>query len=137
VLKRAWVDVQTERLVEVQEQLARLGSSPNELHKGLQHVLDKDAAWPYEKADLLHWVKLLDILDAVLAKEDSSDEHLVAVLKFTRLLLENSSNRHVYNSYEVRAFQGQRTHTTKSQSLAPAIGARLTGAPGGGVHLQA
>jgi hypothetical protein len=92
---------QDERLVEVQKQIGRLSGKPAELCKGLQHIVDVDGAWPYEKADLLHWAKVLDIMDAVLAKDDSQDDLLVAVLKFTRLLLENSSNRHVYNSFEV------------------------------------
>ena len=94
---------QAESLCEVQKQIERVSSTPEELRKGLQHVLDLDASWPYEKADLLHWAKILDVLDAALANTDSPDDLLVAVLKFTRLLLENSSNRHVYNSYEVRA----------------------------------
>ncbi len=92
---------QDERLVEVQKQICRLNGKPTELCKGLQHIVEVDGAWPYEKADLLHWAKVLDIMDAVLAKEDSQHALVVAVLKFTRLLLENSSNRHVYNSYEV------------------------------------
>jgi len=66
-------------------------------------VIDLDVVWPYEKADLLHWAKVLDILDIVLGKEDSPEALLIVSLKFTRMLLENCSNRHVYNSYEVRA----------------------------------
>ena len=95
------VGVQVERLVEVQKEIERINGNPEELRKGLQHVLDLDATWPYDKADLLHWAKVLDILDAVLAKDDSPEDLLIAVLKFSRLLLENCSNRHVYNSYEV------------------------------------
>ena len=89
-----------ERLVELQEQLERLGSTPAELCKALHHVLELDATWPYEKTDLQHWASVLDILDAALGKPDSDVTLLVAVLKFTRLLLENCNNRHVYNSYE-------------------------------------
>ena len=89
-----------ERLVELQEQLERLGSAPAELCKALHHVLELDATWPYEKTDLQHWASVLDILDAALGKPDSDVTLLVAVLKFTRLLLENCNNRHVYNSYE-------------------------------------
>lgn len=92
---------QDERLVEVQKQIDRVSSKPTELCSCLRHILDVDGAWPYDKADLLHWANALDVLDVVLAKTDSPDELLVVVLKFTRLLLENSSNRHVYNSYEV------------------------------------
>lgn len=89
-----------ERLVEVQKQIDRVSSKPTELCSCLRHILDVDGAWPYDKGDLLHWANVLDVLDVVLAKTDSPDELLVVVLKFTRLLLENSSNRHVYNSYE-------------------------------------
>ncbi|MGB1593036.1 MAG: DUF908 domain-containing protein [Promethearchaeia archaeon] len=89
-----------ERLVELQEQLERLGSAPAELCKALHHVLELDATWPYEKTDLQHWASVLDILDAALGQPDSDVTLLVAVLKFTRLLLENCNNRHVYNSYE-------------------------------------
>lgn len=88
-------------MVEVQKQIDRVSSKPSELCSCLKHILDVDGAWPYDKADLLHWANALDVLDVVLAKTDSPDELLVVVLKFTRLLLENSSNRHVYNSYEV------------------------------------
>lgn len=89
--------------MEVQKQIERLSGNSEELCKGLQHVIDLDVVWPYEKADLLHWAKVLDILDIVLGKEDSPEALLIVSLKFTRMLLENCSNRHVYNSYEVRA----------------------------------
>jgi hypothetical protein len=95
------VRVQTAKLQEVQRQIERFSSQPAELCKVLQHIVDVDAAWPYEKSDLMHWAKVLDILDGNLAKDDSSDELLTTALKFTRLLLENCNNRHVYNSYEV------------------------------------
>lgn len=92
---------QAAKLLEVQRQIERFGSQPADLCKVLQHIVDVDAAWPYEKSDLMHWAKVLDILDGNLAKDDASDELLATALKFTRLLLENCNNRHVYNSYEV------------------------------------
>ncbi len=110
--------MQAERLVEMQKHIERLSGDPEELRKGLQHVLDSDATWPFDKADLLHWAKALDILDALLAKEDTPEELLIVVLKFSRLLLENCSNRHVYNSYEVR-FSKQFLHLNTSQRLLP------------------
>mgnify|MGYP002637147540 CR=1 FL=1 len=56
-----------------------------------------------EQGDLSQWVSVLDIVDTELAKEDNPSNLLVACLKITRQLLENCSNRHVYNSYEVSA----------------------------------
>lgn len=93
--------MQTAKLLHVQKQIERFSSQPAELCKVLQHVVDVDSAWPHEKSDLMHWAKVLDILDAILGKVDSPDDLLVIVLKFTRLLLENCNNRHIYSSYEV------------------------------------
>ena len=53
------------------------------------------------QGDLSQWVSVLDIVDAELGREESSSELKVACLKLTRQLLENCSNRHVYNTYEV------------------------------------
>lgn len=54
------------------------------------------------QGDLFQWSTVLDVIDVELAKEDSSRELVLAALRFSRSLLENCSNRHVYNSYEVR-----------------------------------
>eukprot|EP00288_Rhodomonas_lens_P014390 CAMPEP_0177695400 /NCGR_PEP_ID=MMETSP0484_2-20121128/3436_1 /TAXON_ID=354590 /ORGANISM="Rhodomonas lens, Strain RHODO" /LENGTH=470 /DNA_ID=CAMNT_0019206321 /DNA_START=263 /DNA_END=1672 /DNA_ORIENTATION=+ len=87
-----------ETLAKIHDQIEVLGGKPVELLPVLQEAIN--TPWPYEKGDLSQWCRVLDILDAELAKEESPAELCVAILRFTRLLLENCSNRHVYNSYE-------------------------------------
>jgi hypothetical protein len=53
------------------------------------------------QGDLFQWSSVLDILDNELKKPDAPRDLVIAALRFSRSLLENCSNRHVYNSYEV------------------------------------
>lgn len=74
--------------------------------------------WTYPKADLFHFIPALNRLDSILEKfvadnnlkntvqrtetSASTKPLLLGILQFTRLLLENSTNRNLYNSYEVQ-----------------------------------
>lgn len=73
--------------------------------------------WPWPRGDLHHWVPLLDLFDTIL--EDTvvkyklkdgpqtihfDDDHkgvLLAVLDFSRMLVENCGNRNLYASSAV------------------------------------
>jgi hypothetical protein len=71
--------------------------------------------WHYAKTDLFHWIPVLNRFDAILERliahynlpDQNSDfasqdkSLLVHILSFTRVLWENSTNRALYNSYEV------------------------------------
>ncbi|KAJ1494819.1 hypothetical protein T484DRAFT_1764310 [Baffinella frigidus] len=87
-----------EGLDEIRRNIEAAADNPTELFNTLESVVA--SPWPYEKGDLSQWVSVLDIVDAELGKEESSSELKVACLKITRQLLENCSNRHVYNTYE-------------------------------------
>jgi hypothetical protein len=56
------------------------------------------------QSDLFQWSAVLDVIDAELAKKGEEYDRAIhlGLLRFTRSLLENCSNRHVYNSHEVR-----------------------------------
>lgn len=83
----------------------------------LSTVLEEIDSWKWPRSDLNAWVKVLnkfdDILEDVIREynvdklqmSDFSAEDkkvLCEVLKFERLLLENSTNRKMFNSYDVR-----------------------------------
>ena len=79
-------------------------------------MLESITSWPYPKTDLYNWIGVLDKLDALLeafvtkleystkfnpAKISNPSKALVlAILKFSRLLIEHGSNRSVYSSYD-------------------------------------
>ncbi len=54
------------------------------------------------QGDLFQWVSVLDVLDRELGKAEASSDLVLEVLRCCRVLLENCSNRHVFNSFEVR-----------------------------------
>ncbi|KAF9948884.1 hypothetical protein BGZ65_007754, partial [Modicella reniformis] len=71
--------------------------------------------WIWPRGDLFHWVAVLnrfdDILDSLCKTHDMkkaqpkelSDENkrlVLAILAFSRMLLENCTNRNLYASYE-------------------------------------
>ncbi|KAK9767472.1 E3 ubiquitin-protein ligase tom1, partial [Basidiobolus ranarum] len=77
--------------------------------------LDSIKEWPYPRGDLYNWIIVLDRFDRIL--EDICREYdlkniqqkifsqhtftlLKGILRFSRLLLENCTNRNIYNSYE-------------------------------------
>lgn len=69
--------------------------------------------WEFSRGDLFHWVAVLDKFDATLERLlDSRDlrisdfdpgekELVLGILYFSRLLVENCTNRNIYNSYDV------------------------------------
>ena len=75
------------------------------------------------QSDLFQWSAVLDVIDAELTKKGEEYDRALhlSLLRFTRSLLENCSNRHVYNSYEVRLDRSmpQRLPPLPSFSLAP------------------
>ncbi|KAL5523755.1 hypothetical protein ACEPAG_7928 [Sanghuangporus baumii] len=81
----------------------------------LARLLTSIDSWKWPRSDLYAWIKVLDKFDAIL--EDVIREYdvddmqvkvftpetkdtLCEVLKFERLLLENSTNRKIFNSYD-------------------------------------
>lgn len=104
------VCVQHPQIVEL---INKLLNTPNQ---ELSHVLAQIEFWKWPRSDLNAWVKVLDKFDAIL--EDVIREYDVdqlqlqefapetkkmvsEVLRFERLLLENSTNRKMFNSYDV------------------------------------
>lgn len=78
--------------------------------------LNNIKSWNYGRGDLYNWVGVLDRFDEILENliatyelerlqvgtfSQSDQELLVGVLRFSRLLVENCTNRNIYNSYEV------------------------------------
>ena len=90
-----------------------LATSTDDLPKFLGPI----TTWRWPRSDLNAWIKVLNKLDTVL--EDLIREYdidslqvkpftqhvkdiILEILKFERLLLENSTNRKMFNSYDVR-----------------------------------
>jgi E3 ubiquitin-protein ligase HUWE1 len=78
--------------------------------------LEKVQKWVYPRGDLYSWSAILDRFDALLEAQTkqynletiqvvdftASDKQLILeILRFTRLLLENSTNRKSFASYDV------------------------------------
>lgn len=91
---------------------ARVSDTPDE---ALADVLEPVTQWPWPRGDLYSWVGVLNRFDTLLAQlcakyqlgtvqcspfSPQDKRLLVAVLHFTRLLLENCTNRKLYASYE-------------------------------------
>jgi E3 ubiquitin-protein ligase HUWE1 len=89
------------------------------LNDDIADVLAEIESWKWPRSDLNCWVKVLDKFDAIL--EDAIRDYDVdklqlnvftpatkkiisEILRFERLLLENSTNRKTFNSYDVRIF---------------------------------
>lgn len=88
--------------------------------------------WEWPRTDLQHWIGPLDRFDAILERftndyDLSSMEHpqtneftprtrdlILSILSFTKILLENSTNRKIYNSFDRL---NQLLHTTDQQVL--------------------
>ena len=84
----------------------------------LAQVLSEIDAWKWPRSDLNAWIKVLNKFDAILEEviRDYDIDNLQVnvftpltkkticeILRFERLLLENSTNRKTFNSYDVRA----------------------------------
>jgi E3 ubiquitin-protein ligase HUWE1 len=98
---------------QVAEVISKLLSTPNE---DLPVVLSQIDVWKWPRSDLNAWIKVLNKFDAVLEEVIRSYEvdklqveafapvtkmTVCEILRFERLLLENSTNRKMFNSYDV------------------------------------
>ncbi|KAJ1669595.1 E3 ubiquitin-protein ligase tom1, partial [Coemansia sp. RSA 25] len=78
-------------------------------------VLQAYSDWPFVRGDMYHWIGVLNRFDDILAKvcdeyglagfqtnafDRDTQRMVVAILDFTRLLLENCINRNLYSSVE-------------------------------------
>ncbi|CAI2172902.1 16430_t:CDS:10, partial [Funneliformis geosporum] len=78
-------------------------------------IVDSVKEWSYSRGDLFHWITVLNRFDSILENicqnyklkklqaENFTEETrsvLLAILKFSRMLLENCTNRNLYSSYE-------------------------------------
>ena len=96
------------------ELIDKLLNTPND---DLHEVLAQVESWKWPRSDLNAWIKVLNKFDAILeeAIRDYDIDNLQVnvftpltkktvceILRFERLLLENSTNRKTFNSYDVR-----------------------------------
>lgn len=110
----------------VVELIDKLSGTPNE---DLADVLGRIDSWKWPRSDLNAWVKVLNKFDAILEEAirdydidkmqmnpftPSTRKLVCEVLRFERLLLENSTNRKTFNSYDVR-FLLRRLYSTSAQ----------------------
>ncbi|RIA89170.1 hypothetical protein C1645_825193 [Glomus cerebriforme] len=78
-------------------------------------IVDSIKEWNYPRGDLFHWIAVLNRFDNVLENicqtyklkklqtvnfTEGTRNVLFAILKFSRMLLENCTNRNLYSSYE-------------------------------------
>ncbi|KAF7361866.1 hypothetical protein MVEN_00531100 [Mycena venus] len=97
---------------QVAELIARLLSTTNE---NLSQVLSEIETWKWPRSDLNAWIKVLNKFDAILEEvirdyevdklqvnvfTPATKATLCEILRFERLLLENSTNRKMFHSYD-------------------------------------
>lgn len=98
------------------ELINKLHNTPNdELHE----VLSEIDVWKWPRSDLNAWIKVLNKFDAILEEyirdyevdkvqvnvfTPITKKTICEILRFERLLLENSTNRKTFSSYDVRLF---------------------------------
>ncbi|KIJ18752.1 hypothetical protein PAXINDRAFT_167299 [Paxillus involutus ATCC 200175] len=110
------ISQKSRRAVQPHPQVAELISKlANTLNDDIADVLAEIESWKWPRSDLNCWVKVLDKFDAIL--EDAIRDYDVdklqlnvftpatkkiisEILRFERLLLENSTNRKTFNSYD-------------------------------------
>jgi E3 ubiquitin-protein ligase HUWE1 len=88
-------------------------NTPND---DLPQVLGKIDSWKWPRSDLNAWIKVLNKFDSILEEvirdydvdnlqltvfTPVTKKTLCEILRFERLLLENSTNRKMFNSYDV------------------------------------
>ncbi|KAJ2621035.1 E3 ubiquitin-protein ligase tom1, partial [Coemansia sp. RSA 1358] len=86
-------------------------TSVNNIH----NVLEPYNEWPFVRGDMYHWITVLNRFDDILADvsekyelhtlqktefDSDTQKTLVAVMQFSRLLMENCVNRNLYSSIE-------------------------------------
>ncbi|KAJ3900167.1 hypothetical protein F5879DRAFT_887267 [Lentinula edodes] len=97
---------------QVADLITRLINTPDD---ALAQTLEEIDAWKWQRSDLNAWIKVLNKFDTVLedvireydidklqVREFSTESKKMVseILKFERLLLENSTNRKMFNSYD-------------------------------------
>ncbi|KAJ6586954.1 hypothetical protein DFH09DRAFT_1359428 [Mycena vulgaris] len=97
---------------QVAELIARLLNTPND---DLSQVLSEIDSWKWPRSDLNAWIKVLNKFDAILEEvirdyevdklqvnvfTPATKTTLCEILRFERLLLENSTNRKMFHSYD-------------------------------------
>ncbi|KAJ3855492.1 hypothetical protein EV368DRAFT_72228 [Lentinula lateritia] len=97
---------------QVADLITRLINTPDD---ALAQTLEEIDAWKWQRSDLNAWIKVLNKFDTVLedvireydidklqVREFSTESKRMVseILKFERLLLENSTNRKMFNSYD-------------------------------------
>lgn len=98
---------------QVAELISKLANTSND---DVADVLSGIESWKWTRSDLNCWIKVLDKFDAILEEAirdydidklqlnvftPATKQTISAILKFERLLLENSTNRKTFNSYDV------------------------------------
>jgi E3 ubiquitin-protein ligase HUWE1 len=98
----------------VAELINKLSETPNE---DLHEVLGQIDSWKWPRSDLNAWIRVLNKFDAILEEviqdydidklqvnvfTPTTKKTVSEILRFERLLLENSTNRKTYASYDVR-----------------------------------
>ena len=96
--------------------IARLLIATNEQLPAILKTVD---SWKWPRSDLNSWIKVLnkfdDIMDEIIREynvaklqlnpfTEGTKELLSEILRFERLLLENSTNRKTFSSYDVRLY---------------------------------
>ncbi|KAI9511134.1 hypothetical protein F5148DRAFT_1373973 [Russula earlei] len=99
-------------LPQVAELINKLSDTPNE---DLHEVLGQIDSWKWPRSDLNAWIKVLNKFDAILEEviqdydidklqvnvfTPTTKKTVSEILRFERLLLENSTNRKTYASYD-------------------------------------
>lgn len=98
---------------QVTDLINKLIETPND---SVAQVLGEIDVWKWARSDLNAWIKVLNKFDAILEDvirdydvdklqikpfSPSAKNSVSEILRFERLLLENSTNRKMYNSYDV------------------------------------
>ena len=104
------------KLPQVAELIHKLLETPND---DLHEVLGKIDVWKWPRSYLNAWIKVLNQFDAILEEvirdydidkiqvnvlTPLTKKTVCEILRFERLLLENSTNRKTFNSYDVSSF---------------------------------
>ncbi|KAK7053298.1 E3 ubiquitin-protein ligase tom1 [Paramarasmius palmivorus] len=97
---------------QVAELINKLLNTPQD---NLTATLEEIDSWKWQRSDLNAWIKVLNKFDAILEEvireydidklqirdfSPSTKKLISEILRFERLLLENSTNRKMYNSYD-------------------------------------
>jgi E3 ubiquitin-protein ligase HUWE1 len=124
----------------VAELINKLLNTPQD---NLTATLEEIDSWKWQRSDLNAWIKVLNKFDAILEEvireydidklqirdfSPSTKKLISEILRFERLLLENSTNRKMYNSYDVSV-------TTSSTSTVQLIQVNFTAAEQLPVHI--